>query len=271
MLKELFVILSFLGFSYASHAQVVAKVGSVEITLKEFKAKYDDVRRQTINPPSPEVFLEDLVRFEIGVQEAEKRKLTEDPAVKDRIKQELYKGLLEKEIGAAVEKIKVSEAELRDYYKKNPEVRSSHILIEYKADATEEQRALAKKRAYEIYEEVKKSKRPFEELVRLYSDDGPSKAAGGDIGYQNRITVVPSYYEVLLKLNVNEISQPVPTRFGYHIVKVTGRNSFQNANRPQIRAAVYDEKRKALFDAYFKKLASRYSVTKDQKFIKSMK
>jgi parvulin-like peptidyl-prolyl isomerase len=271
MLKEVFIAFVVGSFSYSAHAQVVAKVGSTEISLKDFKAKYEDVRRQTINPPSPEVFLEDLIRFEIGVQEAEKKKLENDPTVKERWKQELYKALIEKEIGAGVEKIKISEAELRDFYKNNPEIRSSHILIEYKPDATDEQKAAAKKRAYEIYEDVKKSKRPFEELVKLYSDDTLSKAAGGDIGYQNRITVVPTYYEALLKLDTNEISAPIQTQFGFHIVKATGRRSFQDANRRQIRASVYDEKRKALFDAYFKKVGSRYSVTKDEKLIKSLK
>lgn len=271
MVKEVFVALILGSFAQSATAQVLAKVGNVEITVKEFKEKYADVRRQTINPPKPEIFLDDLIRFEMGVQEAEKRKIEKEPDVKERLRQELYKALIEKEIGKSVEAINVNEAEMREYYKKNPEIRSSHILIEYKPDATAEQKEAALKRAKEIYEEVRKSKRPFEELVKLYSDDTLSKAAGGDIGFQNRISVVPTYYDALISLKPGEVSPPVQTLYGFHIIKVTGRRSFEDANRRQIRAAVFDVKRKELFDAYFKKLAPKYTVTKDEKLIKSLK
>ncbi len=271
MLKEIFIAVVIGVAAQASHAQSVAKVGKTEITLKEFQEKYNEVRRQTINPPTPEIFLDDLVRFEIGVQEAEKRKIENDPAVKERLRQELYKALIDNELGKKVDAIKITEGEMKDYYKNNPEIRSSHILIEYKTDATAEQKKIAYKRAIEIYDEVKKSKRPFEELVKLYSDDTLSKAAGGDIGYQNRITVVPSYYDAMAKLKINQISSPIQTQYGFHIIKTTGRRSFQDANRRQIRAAVLDAKRKVLFDAYFKSLNSRYPVTKDVKLIKSVK
>lgn len=271
MFKEIFVAIVFIATTQASNAQVVAKVGTSEISLKDFTEKYAEVKRQTVNAPSPQIFLDDLIRFEIGVQEAEKKKIENDPIVKERLRQELYKALIDKEIGKQVDAIKITEAELRDYYKNNPEIRSSHILIEYKPDATSEQKEIARKRAFEIYEDVKKSKRPFEELVKLYSDDTLSKASGGDIGYQNRITVVPTYYDVLAKLKTDAIAAPVQTLYGFHIIKATGRRSFQDANRRQIRAAVFDEKRKVLFDAYFKKISARYPVTKNESLIKSIK
>ena len=258
------------GLCSSSFAQVIAKVGSKEITLPDFKQRYDEIKKQTVNPPTAQDFLDDLIRFEIGVQEAEKRNMQSDPAVRERIRQEMYKGLIEKELGKRVESIDVNEAEMKDYYKSNPELRSSHILIQYPTGASPEKIAAAKKRADEIYAEVAKSKRPFEELVKLYSDDTLSKAAGGDIGYQNRITMVPSYYEAMLRAKQGEITKPVQTVYGFHIIKVTGRRSFQDADRKQIRAAVFDNKRRALFDAFFKKLGSRYPVTKNENLIKSL-
>lgn len=255
----------------AAQAQVVATVNGAKITLKEFKAKYEATKKQAINAPPPELFLEDLIRFEMGAQEAEKQKMADDPQVKEAIRREMYKGLIEKELGKKVDAIKVTENEMREYYKKFPEVRSSHILIEFPATATEEQRAAAKARAEEILKEVKASKRPFEELVKLYSDDNLSKMNGGDIGYQSRVTVVPTYYEALIKTKPGEITGPVQTLYGYHIVKVTGRRSYQDANKRQLRAAVFDEKRKILFDEYFQKLRSKYKVTKDESLIKSLK
>ena len=127
--------------------EVVAVVGNKQITVKDLNDKYEEVLKQTLNPPTKDVFIEDLVRYEMGVQEATKRNIQDDPIVKERIRQEIYKGLIEKELGPAVAKIKVTEKEMEAYYQKNPEIRTSHILIEFRPDASDEQRKAAKERA----------------------------------------------------------------------------------------------------------------------------
>jgi peptidyl-prolyl cis-trans isomerase C/peptidyl-prolyl cis-trans isomerase D len=220
-----------------------------------------------VNPPSKKLFLEDLVRYEVGVQEARKKGLEKDPVVQDRINQELYKALLEKELGKKVEENKVSDAEMKTWYAKNPQIRLSDILIEVKPGATEGQRAEAKKRADEIFAEVKKSKRPFEELVRLYSDDTTTKNMGGDVGWQSRTSLVPNYYEAANALKVGDISNVIETAFGYHIIKLTGRRSYEEATKREIRMAVYDEKRKVVFDDYFDRLKKQYPITINAKLV----
>lgn len=251
-------VLATLVFGIASAQQpkdvIVAEVGPKKITLEEFNRKYNEVRSQTFTPPPKDLFLEDLVRFELGVQEAEKKKLQNDPTVQENMRKEIYKALLEKELGDRIQKISVSEKEMADYYKKNPEIRTSHILIEVKAGATAEQKAEAKKRANEIFSEVKKSKRPFEELVKLYSDDPLSKQTGGDVGWQGRLVLTPAYYNAALAAKVGDIIGPIDTMLGFHIVKVTNRRAYENANKRQVRMAVFDEKRKVIFDNYFEGL-----------------
>lgn len=266
-MKILFSIL--LCFSaYAQNKEaIVAQVGPKKITLDEFNKKYSDVKSQSINPPSKSDFLEDLVRYELGLLEADKKQLEKDPVVRDRMRQELYKALVEKELGERVQKITVNDAEMESYYKKNPELRTSHILIEFKPSATAEQKAEAKKRAGEILVEVKASKRPFEELVKLYSDDSLSKQTGGDVGWQSRLTLVPNYYDTALSMKVGEVRGLIETQFGYHIIKLTGKRSFENANKRQIRAAVFDEKRRRLFDEYFEKIKKSYDVKVNTKTI----
>ncbi|PIS10601.1 MAG: hypothetical protein COT73_08520 [Bdellovibrio sp. CG10_big_fil_rev_8_21_14_0_10_47_8] len=247
--------------------EAVAVINKKTITLDEFNRKYNDVKKMASNPPNKSEFLDDLIRYEVGLQEAEKKKLQNDPIVQERMEQELYKALLEKELGDRVQKIKVSENEMAAYYKKNPEIRTSHILIELKPGATLEQKAEAKKRANEIASEVKKSKRPFEELVKLYSDDPLSKQAGGDVGWQTRLSLVPSYYETVLRMKVGDIAGPIETAFGFHIVKVTGRRAYENANKRQLRIAVFDEKRKEIFDDYFDKLKKGYKIQVNKRLI----
>ncbi len=255
-----------IGTAYAD--DVVAVVGTKNITLKELNDKYEEVLKQTLNPPTKEVFLEDLIRYEMGVQEATKKNLQDDPIVKERMRQEIYKGLIEKDLGKSIADIKVTEKEMQAYYQKNPEVRTSHILIEFRPDATDEQRKAAKDRANEIFEEVKKSKRPFEELVGLYTDDVLSKRTGGDVGWQSRMTLMPSYYNAALAMKVGEVRGLIETQYGYHIVKVTGRRGYNDANKQQIRMAVFDEKRKEIFDSYFAKLKKQYPIKINKNLIK---
>ena len=257
--------LTFLSISV--QAQVVATVGSTNITIQDFQKRYKDVMEQTINPPNKEQFLEDLVRYEIGLQEARKMNLQDNPDVQERMNQELYKALVERALAKQVEQITVTEAEMQNYYKDNPELKTSHILTEFKPEATPEQIAAAKTRAETIYEEVKKSKRPFEELVKIYSDDSLSKRSGGDVGWQNRLTLVPSYYDTALRMKAGEVKGLIQTQFGFHIIKLTGRNEYSEANKRSVRMAVFDQKRKVLFDQYFDRVKKKYKITVNKKLI----
>ena len=252
--------------AFAAPNDVIATVGNQTITEKDFNQRFDEIAKQAINPPSKELFLEDLIRYDVGVQEAEKRGLQNDPIVKEQIRQDMYKGLIEKELGEKVKEIKVNEDEMKAYYAKFPELRTSHILIEMKPDATPEQRKAAETRAEEIYRDVKNSKRPFEELVALYSDDVLSKKVGGDVGWQSNMTLVPAYYNAALKMNVNDLKGPVETQYGFHIIKLTGRHTYADANKRQIRTAVFDEKRKQIFNAYFAQLKKKYPIKINKTF-----
>ncbi len=264
------ILLLNLVLTIQAKAEVIATIGDTKITSDEFKRRMEDIRKQAVNPPTPEQFLEDLIRYEIGVQEAEKAKLQNDPVVKERFKQVLYNSLLEKQIGKKVEGIEITEQEMKDFYKKNPEIRLAHILIDIKPNATEEQRSSTRKRAEEVLSEVKKSKRPFEELVKLYSDDVPTKEMGGDIGFQSRVTLMPMIYDTALNLKPNEIKGLIETRFGFHIIKLLEKRGYDMADKRQIRAAVYDEKRAKVFNEYFEKLKKTYSVQINKNLIKSL-
>ncbi len=262
------LLASSLAWSQAKPADVVATVGTKKITLDEFNRKYKEVTSQVlVNPPTKKLFLEDLVRYEVGVQEARKRGIEKDPVVQDRMNQELYKAMLEKELGAKVQENKVSDAEMKAWYANNPQIRISDILIDVKTGATPEQRAEAKKRANEILDEVKKSKRPFEELVRLYSDDSTTKNLGGDIGWQSRISLIQPYYAAALALKVGEISNVVETPFGFHIIKLTGRRSYEEATKREIRMAVFDEKRRVVFDNFFNNVKKQYQINVNSKLV----
>ena len=126
--------------------------------------------------------------------------------------------------------------------------------------------------ALEVLREVKTSKRPFEQLVKLYSDDTISKANGGNVGYLTRVTAVPTYYNAAKKLKVGQIYPDlVETRYGFHIIKLTGRRTYKQADRTQLRAIVFEAKRKQIFDRYFAQLKKKYKISTNKAALKSVK
>ncbi len=256
----LLIFLSILLFQFQASAQVLAKVGNKEITVKEFEEKYEQLKKQLVEMPDKKSLLEDMINFEVGVQEAQKRGLEQDPLIRDRMKQELYKGFVEKELAPKTIKITTNDSELKSYSAKNPEIRASQILIEVRADATTEQKKEARKRAQEIYESVRKSQRKFEELVKIYSDDPLSNKSGGDIGWQTRLTLYPSIYSQASRLSVGQISPLIETPYGFFIVKLTGKKSFADSDHAMLRLAVQEEKKKKLYDQFIGGIRAKYKI-----------
>ena len=165
------------------------------------------------------------------------------------------------ELAKKVEAIKIKDSEISAFYNRYPNVRTSHILVRYPVDASPTQIQEAKQRAQTIYGKVVKSNRPFKELVGLYSEDEISKASEGDIGYQSILTLHPAYYETARKLRQGQIAGPVQTRFGFHILQLTGVQPFSEANKEQVRIALFDDKRKNIVDNYFKDLKKQYQIS----------
>ena len=91
---------------------------------------------------------------------------------------------------------------------KGGKIKASHILVD----------KLSK--AQEIYEDIKAGDK-FESLAQKYSTC-PSKKRGGDLGFFSKQDMAPEFWSACAKLKIGEISQPIKTRFGYHIIKRTG-------------------------------------------------
>jgi foldase protein PrsA len=100
----------------------------------------------------------------------------------------------------------ITEKELKENYK--PEIKASHILV--KDEAT----------AKKVKEELGQGK-SFEELAKQYSEDTGSKEKGGDLGYFGPGKMVKEFEDAAYKMKKDEVSEPVKSQFGYHIIKVT--------------------------------------------------
>lgn len=103
-------------------------------------------------------------------------------------------------------------------------VQASHILISVAQDAPEEQQQLALAKAISITQRIQAGE-DFAELARRYSEDPGSASNGGDLGFFGRGMMVPEFEAAAFGLEIGQVTaEPVRTQFGYHIIKVTGRD-----------------------------------------------
>lgn len=156
--------------------------------------------------------------------------------------QMLSKRLLETEMHG---KIAVTEDEILEYYRTNygeveygSQIRIAHILIPF-----EEENAYEK--ALEISQEAKSGK-DFSKLAQKYSKDEVSASKGGDLGYFNKGDLVFELESAVERTGVNQITDPVETSAGYHIVKVLEKKETSETSlggyREQIRNTIYTQK-----------------------------
>ncbi|MDQ2640741.1 MAG: peptidyl-prolyl cis-trans isomerase [Pseudomonadota bacterium] len=152
--------------------------------------------------------------------------------------------------------VTVTEDELKARYELDkaqyvqPETRNArHILIPV-ADEAEDAKQAA--RAQELHAQIQGGA-DFAELARANSGDTASAANGGELGWASRETYVPAFADKLFSMREGEVSEPVKTQFGYHIIKLEGirpevGRSFE-AVRAEILAKVRNEKAGARFNS----------------------
>ena len=162
--------------------------------------------------------------------------------------------------------IAVSDQAVADYYAANaaqfgqPEQRSaSHILIAADKGADEATRSAAKSTAAELYQVLQKSPERFAELARTQSQDPGSAAQDGSLGSFGRGMMVKPFEDAVFGMKPNEISAPVESDFGYHIIRLDGIEPATTAPLAQVRAAVVEELRKQQAQKAFADLADNFS------------
>lgn len=163
-------------------------------------------------------------------------------------------GELQKKI---FDSITVEDKAVEDYYNKNidsykygAQVKASHILVD-----TEE-------KAREVLDKLNNGA-DFAEVAKEYST-GPSGKNGGDLGYFEKGDMVPEFAEAAFSLKVGEISKPVKTKFGYHIIKVfdkkeAGVKSFAEV-KDSIKSKLLNQKRQQAWSDLIKELREKADI-----------
>lgn len=279
--SKLFILgllaVSVIGFTGCTQKEVVAKVNDVEITKEEL---YDQLVAQ-----NGEAALNALISEKILSAEVEAKKITvSDEEIQENIDEmtEYYGG--EEEMNNALVQynltlddvkenivnnlqlqkilepyIEISDDEIAQYFENNKdyldqaeEVKASHILVESK----------------EVADEVKEKLdggADFAELAKEYSTDTSNSQFGGSLGYFGRGEMVPEFEEVAFSMKVDEISEPVETQFGFHIIKVEDHKEAKEAtldeSKEDIRKTIFQDKMGDAYNTWYTEMLEEYKIT----------
>ncbi|MEZ5898860.1 MAG: peptidylprolyl isomerase [Hyphomicrobiaceae bacterium] len=162
--------------------------------------------------------LEFLIDNQLFAEAAEANKLDQGPAFESRLAYLKRRALRELYFDKVI-KGSVSDEEARKLYdeqvkklKPEEEARASHILVETEAEAKD------------IKEKLKNGG-DFAALAKEHSKDPGSKDNGGDLGFFTRGQMVPQFEEVVFSMNKGDISDPVQTQFGWHLIKLDDKRA----------------------------------------------
>ena len=177
-------------------------------------------------------------------------------------------------LGSLVEKAPksapVTEADAKKFYDEHPEqfqkpasFSASHILVQFpNQKPSADEKAAALKKIQGIRAQLKEDGANFAEIAKANSDC-PSKAQGGSLGEFGAGQMVKEFEDALLKLKENEISQPVETMFGYHIIKAGKRTPEHKQSFDEVKAPLMQ------FLGRQKEGANRQKVVRD--FVEKLK
>lgn len=219
-------------------SKILATVGGREITqadLDDFLKSLDPkIASQFHSGSNNRKLLEELINQELYYLDAKERGIDKDDQYKADVEKICQNFLKQYAIFKLLSSVTIEEAEVLDYYGQNkdqfksPEsIRASHILVE------------SENLAQQILKELD-SGLSFEEAAQKYSDC-PSKMQGGDLGYFSKGRMVPEFETAAFNMGQGEISPPVRTQFGYHIIKLTDKKPAHPQSFDEVKESLSQE------------------------------
>ena len=162
--------------------------------------------------------------------------------------------------------IAVDAGEVRKYYDEHrkqfeatEERQASHILISVDSTAAPEAKQKARAKAEEIYKQLKQKPERFAEIAKEQSQDPGSAAKGGDLGYFGRGNMPKPFEDAVFGLKVGEISRPVETQYGLHIIRLTAAKGGQGRSFEEVRAQIETELKRQRAGRKFAEVAENFN------------
>lgn len=243
--------------------KVLAKVNGREITEGDlngfFQTLGPQVQGQFQGEQGRNRLLEELIYQELFYAEAVETKLEETAEFKEELEKMKQNLMKQFNIKTLVEGVTVESGEAEAFYNENPhffqgqeQVEASHILVD-----TEEE-------ANTILTELKGGLE-FAEAAKKYSKC-PSNQQGGSLGAFSRGQMVPEFEQAAFEMKLNEVSAPVQTQFGYHLILKTAEHSAEtqpfDAVQDQIKHQLLIQKQNAAYIGKVEALKEKYTIEK---------
>jgi peptidyl-prolyl cis-trans isomerase C len=242
--------------------KVILTIGTTRMTQADYEKMVDGLPAQyqsyARGASTKRQFVETIVQMKLLSAQAQQLSLDKDPKLEEQIAFQRQSLMAQAMFEHMQQEVKVDDAQIQLYYDAHKNeyesLRAKHILIRVKGapmpaaagkpELTDEQ-ALAK--AQDIRKRLAAGE-DFAALATAESDDTGSASKGGDLGEFHRGMMVPPFEQAAFALNVGDVSEPVKTPFGYHIIVVLEHKSKSLAEvKPDIEKALRpQEARKAV-------------------------
>ena len=243
--------------------KILAKVNGTPITEQELENELRMLGQRAAefnNPQGRAMMLEQIINRKLFLLDAIKSGYEFNSQFKEEL-QKLKEDLLANfAITKAVENVKVTDEDIKKFYEDNkdkmlnPEmVNASHILVD------------SEEKANELLEEIKAEKITFEEAAKANSTC-PSSQNGGNLGQFGKGQMVPEFDTAVFAMEIGEISGPVKTQFGYHLIKLNSKTEASEIPFEDVKESIAiqltTETQQAAFQSKINQLKILYPVDK---------
>lgn len=225
---------------------VIAKVNGSPITYADV-ALADEEMGSSLQGVAERMrfqyLLSALIDRKVVAETARKKHVADDPGAKRRIEYAQEKALRDF-YWLQLMQDRITDKAIEAYYRKNiadapaeKEAHAEHILVPSKEDAQKAEAEL-------------KNGKSFNDVAREFSK-GPSAENGGDLGWFKKGDVVPAFGDAVFKMKPGEVSDPVQTRFGWHVIKLlemrdVKKPTLEEARQDVIRGLAQEEGQKLM-------------------------
>ena len=219
------VFIAFHNVLIAQDNKILLTIGDHQITAEEFLRIYQKNQQNLTSGQKTDMgdYLDLFVNFKLKVIEAKQMGLDTLPSVRNEINKyvnELAKPYLRDE--------ETLNQLLREAYERSQhEINASHILVKVPEPAGYKDTLRAYKKALDIRRRIIHKAEPFTEVAKSTSDDPSVKSNRGNLGYFTALQMVYPFENAAYNLEINEISNPVKTNFGYHLIKKIDKRQAQ--------------------------------------------
>lgn len=247
--------------SLADKPKIVASYSGKNVTDKQIMDQFGPMLNSQpqnqgkgfseLDPKLQAMLIKGYVSQDLVTQEAIKKGLKDTPEFKENLKNKLEaieSQLLQQELISNYLKTAVTDkmvdekyTELENEVKGQKEVKTSHILV-----STEEE-------ANELKKKLNKGAK-FEALAKEFSKDEGSKVKGGELGYARKGQFVPEFESKAFAMKVGEISDPVKSQFGWHIIKLIDSRDVQIPPKAEVKEEIKARLSQEAIDTYVSKL-----------------